>query len=297
MIRKPRTISAGVGLLIAVALVSGCQPKVGTAAQVGDTRITTDQLNAATEAAAPSSSAASSAAPASAPTQDATLTKLIQHQLLLDLAKQRGVVVTTAEIDAVARQLKADNATKGVTQSDESVRLDAEYAATVVALSENYVKTGHAPDQAQVVVFPVADQKTADEAVAALNATPGDGLAIAAKYASDPSQVQHGTGQLSGLPPEVQALKSGQATVVSSQGTLTVWQVNKLLSTTELPKDLAAVSKVTVNPRFGSWDPKTIAVGPFVSEVVSPAPGATPAAAPSGAVPSAAAPSAAAPSS
>ncbi|MDX6207250.1 MAG: hypothetical protein QOF39_3307, partial [Frankiales bacterium] len=47
MTSKVRTTAWGIGSLAAALLVSGCQSHVGTAATVGDERVSTKTLNAA----------------------------------------------------------------------------------------------------------------------------------------------------------------------------------------------------------------------------------------------------------
>ena len=300
MISKPRTALGG-GLLAAVLLVSGCQSRVGSAATVGGSTISTDTLATAyREAAATSSGKAEGAK-----LQSDILTQLVQLQAYREVARRERVTVPQGNIDDAYQRVVASDSS-AAPQTPQAYRRQAEIQATEIALASHFVDVGGKVDSVELYGVPVKDTATANTVLAKLKADLGNATVIAQNY-SNISQVAEVGGQLgavsignSGLPQAATA-KVNEPFVATVSGTTAVFMVEARLDGTDLQAAITKDAPVKINPRFGTWGTvtdatsgaKSLGVVSLASDVVAPGPSVAPSA--SAPAPSAAAPSAAAP--
>jgi hypothetical protein len=299
VISKPRTAVGG-GLLVAVLLVSGCQARVGSAATVGDDRISTKTFTSTVNAAAATAKGANKAS-----LQRQVLAELVQVQAARVVARRLGLSTTPGDIDLSLTQVKQGLADQSQSLPDNLVQLAAELQALETKVGSYFVEHGGSADQDHVLGFQVKDKATGQQVLAKL-ASDGSNLAkLAATYSANQStSTTLGTVDISRVQ-ELVGLKRGQSTVATitdnSSGTVTrmfyVLYVDSQFDQKDMSKALSEV-KVRINPRFGTWsqDPSTGAfqVLPATSDIVAPVPSG--AAQPSAPAPSAPAASSPAPS-
>jgi hypothetical protein len=255
--RKPRTAplrsrapraALGSALVAGALLASGCQSHVGTAADVGGTRISTDTLNATYNRVAATQGATPGAA-----LQRQVLNFLVTYQQAAAVAGKLHVTPTKGEIDAEFTALEDQVKASNQAAPDDEVRLVAQTQAVQGALNDYFLAHGGTADSAEVTIFPAKDAATGKLAAGKV-ATDGSNLTtLATTYGQGaPQRAQVGYATVK----ELAGLKKGQAisaTVNGQNGPQAyVFYVDR-------PTDQAAVQqaignvKVSVNPRFGSW--------------------------------------------
>jgi hypothetical protein len=275
---KARTTAWGISSIAAALLASGCQTHVGTAATVGDERVSTKTLDAAYAEAAQTASGKT----AGAGLQDQVLTQLVGYQQVIALAKQQGVVTPPGVIDTAYQLQHAENVASGTDIPPTIEHLLAEERAVERSLSDHYLaQPGVKADATELLAFPVNDQATANAALAAIAKAPDSFAAVAKKYSNDPTYGNRGGDigviALSGLPTQITSLKQGQSVAVTIQGTILVVQRGAPRDQADLNAGLAKI-KVDVNPRFGTWafdqTNNVFLVKPATSDIVAPLPSA-----------------------
>jgi hypothetical protein len=270
--RKPLTASLGVGALAALVRTSGCQSHVGTAATVGNDRITTKTLDTAYAAAKRTATGQQ----AGAGLQAQVLTQLVEYRLLDDLAASQHVAVKQGDIDTTFAQLKA---AQPATDGDQTANQQAQARAlaAITALGESYAAKTHHVDAVKLIAIPVKDTPTAETVLGLLAKDPSSTAAVARKYSTQEQFATAGgdvgVQPLSGLGDAAAAvakLKPGTADVVTFSGAIYVMRVDAQLDQSAVRTALAAAGKVTVNPRFGRWDATQTTVVAASSDIVAP---------------------------
>lgn len=246
--RAPRA-ALGSGLVAAALLAAGCQAHVGTAADVGGSRISTDTLNATYKRVA-----ATQGATAGAALQRQVLSSLVAYHLAASVAGKLHAPPTQGLIDADYAAVEDQVKASGQAAPDDLVRLLARTQATETALSDYYLSHGGTADAADVHAFQVKDAATAKLAAGKVAADGSNLAQLATTYG------QGGLQSYAKVPyravPELKGLGKGQvtaATVHQQAGDVyLVFSVDRKDDVADVTKAIAAV-KVTVNPRFGAW--------------------------------------------
>lgn len=316
---RARRATAGLAGLISVSALAltACAPAhPGAAATVGHDRITVAQLQALTSRTLADPSFAASGGSDAAALQRQQLTNLINHHLLDLAAREKGVTVSEGEvgttISGVLQQegsqqaLDKDAAQHGIAPADVH---DYFYYATL----ENKLAPKIDTPVVHVAHILVKDQATAQKILSEVKANPDSFADIAKSQSIDSGSGANG-GDLGTTPSAtfvtqfadaVDAAKVGSYFIVQSQFG---WHVVHLISrTTETLQQIAAsaangdqtaqqatnavmahyldtVAKqaggITVNPRYGVWDPDQGGVVASDGKLSSAAPSGAPNAAP-----------------
>ena len=276
MTSKPRNATLSVGMLAAVLLAAGCQSHVGTAANIGDQRISTKSLNSAWLEA--QQSPTEKAQGASLERQ--VLTQLVDDKLVSALAANLHVVVQQSDIDQSYAALVATAVASKTGQSDAELRREAVDEVTAEAIARAYSVQTKKVDAIRLFAIPVKDQATGVTVLGLIQKSPGDAATIAEKYSSNQSLAQRGgDAGIQGLDslqtPSLGTDPIGQYKVTSIQGEIVVTRVDAHLDEADFEAGLATAAKVSVNPRFGTWklDPSTSQFGvtDAISDIVAPA--------------------------
>jgi len=308
--RLRRAAAFGVALAAAGVALSACAPvHAGAAATVGSDRITTGQVKDLVQRTLADPTFAAKGGADVSSVQREELTNLVQHKLLDLAAAQEHVSVSDGEvstqISSIQQQegskelLEADAAKNGIAPSD--IRDYFYY---------NLLEQKLAPKITTPVVHAahilVKDKATADKILAEVQADPSQFEGIAKSQSTDTQSGANG-GDLGTVPSieyvaefatAVDSAKVGSYFVVQSQFG---WHVVHLISrTSESLQDLAtqaqqsgdsnaqqvvgevmsryleSVAKnaggISVNPRYGTWDPAQAAVVASTGSLVSSAP-------------------------
>ena len=223
MIRSSRLV-ASTGL--AVLLLSGCgsgSVRPGAAALVGDERITVDTLQQVVERGLEDPQAEQQLGQDRSAFQRQVLSRLVTRELLQAAADREGVTVSDGDVD---RQLQ-----DFVAQAGDEEALEQQAA-------QNGISPQDLPELLRDIVLEQAlgDQLTADEDV------PAAQLESLYEQAVSQGQLDPGTTSLE------------QATPLLRRAAL---QQRRTEATGELLRDVAGDLGITVNPRFGRWDPET----------------------------------------
>jgi hypothetical protein len=210
--RRPALALAGLALALG-PVMSGCQQTtVGTAASVGDQRITITrlqgqiaELNLARSAAGGAGQTANPTVVSAAELQRAKLTSLVLSELFAATARRLTVRVTEGDVDALLRQVTSQAG------GEEQLRAQA-------------LKANLAPSQIRSVL-------------------------------RDRAVLRAITNRLTGGVPATDQASQTQA------------EVKLVAALSATASDLG----VSINPRYGQWDPKVLQVAPSFGDLVAPA--------------------------
>lgn len=294
MLRARRATAGLAGLISVSALaLTACAPAhPGAAATVGNDRITVAQLQALTNRTLVDPSFAASGGSDSAALQRQELTNLINHHLLDLAAREKGVTVTEGEVGTTVsgvlqqegsqQALDKDAAAHGIAPAD--VR-DYFYYQTLESKLASKIDT----PVVHVAHILVKDQATAQKILDEVKANPDSFADIAKSESIDTGSGANG-GDLGTAPSATFVSKFADAVDAAQVGSYFVvqtqfgWHVVHLISrTTEtlqmvasdassgdqttaqravnaiMVRYLDSVAKqaggITVNPRYGVWDP------------------------------------------
>ena len=218
MIRTSRRLALVVTAGLAVLTLSGCgdEPvRAGAAATVGEVRITTTALNELVTRGLADPQAEQQLGADKAAFQRQTLTRLINHEVLVQAAAEEGVKVTDGAVDARiadferqaggAQQLEQTAAQSGVAKEDlrdfirdivvnEALgdKLTADLEVPQDQLEGLFQQNAAQNDQVHAAHILVADKAAADDILAKVKADPTTFAAIAAKQSTDTSNKDKG---------------------------------------------------------------------------------------------------------
>jgi parvulin-like peptidyl-prolyl isomerase len=300
----------------AVVTLSACAPAhPGAAATVGNDRITVAQLQALTNRTLADPSFAATDGSDAAAVQREELTNLINHHLLDLAAQEKGVTVTEGEvgttISGVLQQegsqeaLDKDAAAHGIAPADVH---DYFYYATLESKLAPKIET----PVVHVAHILVKDQPTAEKILEQVKANPSSFADIAKSQSTDTASAANG-GDLGTAPSATFVTKFADAVDAAAVGSFFIvqtqfgWHVVHLISRTNeslqqitggasstdqtaqqttgaiIARYLDGVASqaggITVNPRYGVWDPDQGGVVASTGKLSSAAPSA-PSAAP-----------------
>jgi len=216
--RTPRRLALLATAGLAVVTLSGCGDnpvRAGAAATVGDVRITTTDLNGLVTRGLADPQAEQQLGADKAAFQRQTLSRLINHQVLAEAAKQKSVTVTDGDVDkriaefeqqaGGAQQLEQQAAQNGIAKQDlrSFVRdivlndalgdkLTADVQVPQAQLQAAYQQNAAQNDQVHAAHILVADKATADDILSQVQADPSTFAALAAKYSTDTSNKDKG---------------------------------------------------------------------------------------------------------
>jgi parvulin-like peptidyl-prolyl isomerase len=308
--RSRRASAIGLALAFVGAAVAACGPvHAGAAATVGNDRVTTGQLTNLVQRTLADPTFAQNGGADVSSLQREELTNLVQHKLLNLAAAQEHVSVSDGEVgsqlSAIQQQegskekLEADAAQNGIAPDDLR---DYFYY--------NLLEQKLAPKITTPVVHAahilVKDQATAEKILSQVQADPSQFASIAKSQSTDTQSGANG-GDLGTVPSAefvsefadaLDSAKVGSYFVVHSQFG---WHVVHLISrTSESLQDLVTAAQqsgdsnaqqvvgqvmsrylesiaikvggVSINPRYGTWDPAQAAVVASTGSLVSSAP-------------------------
>lgn len=290
---RARRATAGVAGLISVSALalSACAPAhPGAAATVGSDRISVAQLQALTNRTLADPSFAASNGSNAAAIQRQELTNLINHHLLDLAASEKGVAVTEGEVgttisgvlkrEGSQQALDKDAAAHGIAPADVH---DYFYYATL----ENKLASKIETPVVHVAHILVKDQQTAQKILDQVKANPSSFADIAKSQSTDTGSAANG-GDLGTAPSATFVTKFADAVDAAQVGSYFIvqtqfgWHVVHLISRTNeslaqitatntdqttaqqtvgavIARYLDGVAKqaggITVNPRYGVWDP------------------------------------------
>ena len=312
MTRTPRRLALAAGA--ALLLLTGCgdngQARPGAAAVVGETSISVDELGGIVERGLADPQAESELGADRAQFQRQALSRLINAEVLEQVAADNGVTVTDGDVDAQRKlfeeragspeALVQQAAQGGIAEQDldfflRSVVLDQELADALtegldvpeVDLRALYTQNIADYDRVRSRHILLEDEATARQVLADVTADRSRFEALAAELSIDTSNKDAG-GEL-GLAgagqfvPEFEkaifGAQEGDLVLVQTQFGWHVIEVQQRQTTTfeeaepdlrrasleaerqrrvsEALKETAQRLDVTVNPRFGTWDPKS----------------------------------------
>lgn len=236
-----RRTAAALGLALTAAFsVSACTTHAGAAAQVGDTRVSTSELRGlVTRGAEAARGAAAGQQVDGAILQRQQLTLLITDELVDRLARSLGVSVATQDVD-------------GFRAAFAALQYGGEQG-----LRQAAARGGIAPsDLPAVLRFRALEEAIGDRVAGDLTVPAGE---IRQAY----EQVRERFGGRVALTVE-QATPQLRRLLLRQQR---AERVQPLL------RDQARTAGVSVNPRFGRWDPEQLAVAEADGSLSSPAPG------------------------
>lgn len=317
MTRFPRRLFAGAIALSVGLVIAACGPvQAGAAATVGNTRITTATLDAAIARAMANETAAAAIEKDKMGFTRYTLTQLISHEVLAKAAADKGITVSDSAVDAELSKFITQAgseeafytgiAEQGIAKEDVRGLLkdllisDAIGAELTKDIKVTEIDSAH-------ILFAEADKAKAEEVLAEVKADPTKFAALAKEFSTDESNKDDG-GNLGFQTPDAfvtefgDALKNGEVGTFALVHTEFGWHVVHIIAKKDVPvSELAADSqeaqsimatkvdeylasvakelKVTVSPRYGTWDYPTSKVVAAPSDVSSPeatAPAATP---------------------
>ena len=293
MFRARRATAGLVGLVSVSALaLSACAPAhPGAAATVGGDRISVNQLQSLTNRTLADPSFSANGGSDTAAVQRQELTNLINHHLLDLAAQQNGVSVTEGEvgsqISTVLKQegsqqaLDKDAAAHGIAPADVH---DYFYYATLESKLAPKIET----PVVHVAHILVKDEQTAQSILEQVKANPSSFADIAKSQSTDTGSAANG-GDLGTTPSATFVTKFADAVDAAQVGSYFIvqtqfgWHVVHLISRTNetlaqitaaassnsqnaqqtagaiIARYLDGVAKqaggITVNPRYGVWDP------------------------------------------
>jgi foldase protein PrsA len=216
--RTSRRLALIVTAGLAAVTLTGCGDapvRAGAAATVGDLRITTDQLNGLVTRGLADPQAQQQLGADKAAFQRQTLSRLINHEVLAEAAKQAGVKITPGAIDAKladferqaggAQQLEQQAAQNGIAKQDlrrfisdivlnEALgdKLTADIDVPRAQLEQLFQQNAAQNDQVHAAHILVADKAAADEILAKVKADPSTFASLAAQQSTDTSNKDKG---------------------------------------------------------------------------------------------------------
>ena len=295
-------------LTLAAAALAACVPgRGGAAALVADQRISTEQVSAAVGRVLEARGGQFSGPADTAELQRQQLGRLINADVLAAAAREKGVTVSSSEVDARLaqfrdrfggqRELEQQAARVGVARGQlrdfvrDLVLSDKLGTALLSGASVQQVRAAH---------ILVKDKATADRLAAAVRQDPARFAALARQFSIDAGSKDRGGDlgyQTRGafVPAFSDALFTGKRGDVVVVHTEFGWHVVRILDRrTVRPEQLPAAEAaqvfaqertnqvaalltstarrlgVTVNPRFGHWDGRTLTVAPPPDELSVP---------------------------
>mgnify|MGYP003296260950 CR=1 FL=1 len=218
VIRTPRRLALLATAGLAVLTLTGCGDspvRAGAAATVGDIRITTTELNGFVKRGLADPQAQQQLGADKAGFQRQTLGRLINHEVLAEAARQKGVTITPGAIDAKladfekqaggAKQLEQQAAQNGISKQDLrrfindivlndalGDKLTADLVVPQAQLEAAFKQNAAQNDQVHAAHILVADKATADQVLAKVTADPSQFAALAAQLSTDTSNKDKG---------------------------------------------------------------------------------------------------------
>lgn len=219
MIRTPSLLLAASAL--SVFVLTGCGDgtvRAGAAATVGDDRITTSALDGYVSRGLEDAAAAQKIGSDKAGFERDALGRIIQHEVVTAAARQAGVTVTGADVDAYAAQLdqrivqsgqgeslKAAAAAAGIAPADQrqfftdlvlkeaiADKLTENLQVPDSVLMQGYQQNIGQYDQVHSAHILVASKPLADTILRQVKADPTTFASLAAKYSTDTSSKSNG---------------------------------------------------------------------------------------------------------
>jgi foldase protein PrsA len=216
--RTPRRLALVVIAGLAALTLTGCGDspvRAGAAATVGDLRITTDELEGFVTRGLADPQAQQQLGADKAAFQRQTLSRLINHEVLAEAARQAGVKITPGAVDAKladferqaggAQQLEQQAAQNGIAKQDLrrfvsdivlndalGDKLTADIEVPQAQLEQLFKQNAAQNDQVHAAHILVADKATADDILAKVKADPSTFASLAAKQSTDTSNKDKG---------------------------------------------------------------------------------------------------------
>jgi hypothetical protein len=239
----------------AALLASGCQSHVGTAADVGGTRISTKTLNAAVK----NLQGTALATQAGSNLERQVLSDLVLQQQVQTVADRHHVSATAGDIAATATQFKESSAANSnPAEPDSYWQLQGRETATAVAVMRQLSKTTGKFDAVKLYLVPVKTESEGETVLGLLAKNPSAKASIAQQYSTDAGLKATG-GEVGIVSLEqlgvaqVSKMQEGDATIATVQSTTAVLVVEARLDEADFSSELTKDVNVKVNPRFGTW--------------------------------------------
>ncbi len=289
--RRRRLIAAGVGVALAVGSLTGCTVSAGSAVLVGGNAVSEQSVQADTAAFISSQTVTTPPTPLEvAGVNRAQISYQVRHALIADALQAKGLVVSDAQIAALTAQLK----TQGTNIAQQLQLPPSESAGAIYDLLaiEALLKAQPA------VGAPVGNVSVTAEGVPA--PTRDEAVALRSKYLADPATMDTAVSAAgaNGLPKDVyqvlttpgvgpfgfyQPSTGGVVILPTSAGYFVVRTSDRAVHAGLLTETSLSASKtvadyfnlgalllvpyengahISVNPRYGVWDPSTVQVVP-----------------------------------
>lgn len=305
-----RLLRSTVAALAAGVALAACSPAHGgAAALVGDERIATDQLSAAVDRVLAFRPGPPPLPAETVDVQREQLGRLITSDLLAAAADSRGVAVTAAEVDARLAQFRTRLGGQRMLE-EQAARVGVaapelhDFVRDLVLADKlgDALLSGAPLEQVRAAHILVKDRATAERLAAELRAHPERFGALARRFSADTGSRARGGDlgyQTRGafVPAFSDAMSTGKEGDVLVVQTEFGWHVIRILDRRSVrPGQLPAGESaqvvqqerkarvaalltgtarrlgVTVNPRFGRWDDRTLSVAPPRDELSVPDP-------------------------
>jgi hypothetical protein len=163
--RVNRAVAAGAVVLLVAGFAGACTPNAGSAAVVGDTRFTVDDVQTDSREVIATVETAGAPAPDSAEVNRSQVSRLVTGELIRRLADQRGVTASPAEVDALVRDSLGgrtrDEFAEGLSLSELVPVSDFDAFAEVVLLNQKLVDTIAAESGAETANEALVEQLSA----------------------------------------------------------------------------------------------------------------------------------------
>ena len=256
MTRTSRRLAAGALVLAGGIALSGCNTDPGSAAVVGSTTISVNQLSSMVKRAYADPQAASTLG-SKVDFQRSQLSRLVSSAVLRKAAEDRGITLTEGEVDQRLQQFVAQaGSLKALQQQAEKSGFAASDLRGLVRdvllqekLGDALVKDATVPeaalrqlyqqnidqfDQVHAAHILVKDKKTADAVLAQAKAHPGSFAALAKKYSIDTGSAANGgdlgfAGHSSFVTPFADAIFSHKPGSIFEVQTQYGWHVVKVI--------------------------------------------------------------------
>ena len=289
--RRNRLVAVGLGAALAVGSLTGCTVSAGSAVLVGGNAVSEQSVQADTAAYISSQTATTAPTPPEvAGVNRAQISYQVRHALIADALQAKGIVVSDAQLAAVTATLK----TQGTNVAQQLQLPPSENAGAIhdLVAIEALLKAQPA------VGAPIGNVQVTAEGVPA--PTRDEAVALRSKYLADPATMETAVaaaGQ-NGLPKDVykvlatpgvgpfgfyqpstggvvilptsagyfvvrtsdRAVHNGLLTEATLSASKTVADYFNLGALLLVPYEAAA--HISVNPRYGVWDPSTVQVVP-----------------------------------
>lgn len=290
--RRTRALAAVVGLSIAVASLSACTVSSGSAVLVGGDTVSENSVHLASAAFMAENPTAARTNQAIASYNRAQISYLVRHALIADALTAKGIAISNAELTAAEAALKAQNQGANLAPQLGLPASDEQGVIHDLVAIEELVKA------LPVTGAPVADISVTAEGVPA--ATREEAVALRSKYIADPGamDVASAAAGQQGVPRTVfnliqkpaagaaglyQPSPGAVAILSNSTGWLVLRTTGRTVKPTALTQasfsaaqntsdilDIGALllvpyqdgAGISVNPRYGVWDPASVQVVP-----------------------------------